>query len=139
MATYAVNKDQMNVIFNALLGHARDQTRRPSFPFPLKPELVDELIDAAIFTFLNDPILLEIGPPIAIFGDIHGQFDDLVGWFDFVDWPPNRRCLFLGNLFRGRAEGSSQVFLNVNALIYRIYRKIQNLSKQGFKKSVKKI
>uniref|UniRef100_A0A915JJ42 Serine/threonine-protein phosphatase n=1 Tax=Romanomermis culicivorax TaxID=13658 RepID=A0A915JJ42_ROMCU len=95
--TYQVNRDRMNLIFNALLSHARDQTRRPNLNFPLKSELIDELIDAAIFTFMSEPILLEVAPPIAIFGDIHGQFDDLVGWFDLIDWPPNRRCLFLGN------------------------------------------
>lgn len=96
MSNYTVNKNQMQIILNALLEHARDTKRTPKQNFPLKKDLIENLLDAAIVTFLGDPMLLEVSPPVTIFGDIHGQFDDLVGWLDFVGWPPQRRCLFLG-------------------------------------------
>lgn len=96
--TAGVDAAKMNQIFKFLVNHARDQKRTKGMLFPMKRELIDDLIDAAIITFMNDPILLEVSPPVTLFGDLHGQIDDLVGWFDWIGWPPKLRMLCLGLL-----------------------------------------
>lgn len=95
--------EKMKNIFNFMVKHARDQKRTKGMGFPLKRDLMNDLIDAAIITLMNDPILLEVSPPITLFGDLHGQIDDLLGWFDWIGWPPKLRLLCLGEpylLFR---------------------------------------
>ena len=46
---------------------------------------------------LDQPILLELRPPLNICGDIHGQFHDLLRVFEKGGVPPSSNYLFLGN------------------------------------------
>ncbi|EFP05990.1 hypothetical protein CRE_04982 [Caenorhabditis remanei] len=41
--------------------------------------------------------MLEIEPALTIVGDIHGQLDALVRYFDAVGYPPKVQFLFLGD------------------------------------------
>lgn len=41
--------------------------------------------------------LLSVPVPVNICGDIHGQLQDLVRFFDKGGWPPHSRYLFLGD------------------------------------------
>ena len=50
--------------------------------------------------FWNEPVLIEIPQPVKVFGDIHGQFSDLLRLFELVGYPnddPNNKYLFLGD------------------------------------------
>ncbi|KAI5706928.1 serine/threonine-protein phosphatase alpha-2 isoform-like [Diaphorina citri] len=47
--------------------------------------------------FLSEPMLLELGTPLKICGDIHGQYLDLLMLFDYGKYPPKSRYLFLGD------------------------------------------
>ena len=47
--------------------------------------------------FLEQPILLELGPCLNICGDIHGQFYDLLQLFEIGGYPPEKNYLFLGD------------------------------------------
>lgn len=50
--------------------------------------------------FLQEPTLLEVNAPVHIFGDIHGQFGDLLRHFKTVGFPgkkANQNYIFLGD------------------------------------------
>ncbi|KAL1546209.1 Serine/threonine-protein phosphatase PP1 isozyme 9 [Salvia divinorum] len=47
--------------------------------------------------FLSEPNLLQLRAPIRICGDIHGQYQDLLRFFEFGGYPPGANYLFLGD------------------------------------------
>ena len=55
------------------------------------------VINKALQIFKNEPVMLELEPPIYICGDIHGQFYDLLRVFDILKYPPESKFLFLGD------------------------------------------
>jgi len=42
-------------------------------------------------------MLLDLGVPVTICGDIHGQYEDLLRHFDINGYPPKTNYLFLGD------------------------------------------
>ena len=46
---------------------------------------------------MQEGMLLELSAPMHIFGDIHGQYDDLLRHFDNLGYPPDVACLFMGD------------------------------------------
>ncbi|KAL9271281.1 Serine/threonine-protein phosphatase PP1 isozyme 2-like protein [Drosera capensis] len=56
-----------------------------------------QLCSASRDIFLQQPNLLELGAPIKICGDIHGQYSDLLRLFECGGFPPEAKYLFLGD------------------------------------------
>ena len=88
------NMDKIDYILIKLI-EARDKPRGTQIA--LKEEEVQYIINKSLTIIKNQPILLELEPPIKICGDIHGQFYDLLEIFDFQGFPPDSNYLFLGN------------------------------------------
>ena len=69
----------------------------------MEERLLNEICTKAIQAFQRDPMLLAIEAPVTIIGDIHGQFNDLVKYFEKGGKPPSTNYLFLGDYVdRGR-------------------------------------
>lgn len=65
---------------------------------------------AARGIFLAQPTLLELGTPVKVVGDIHGQFGDLMRIFQLCGMPPTANYLFLGD-YVDRGKQSMETFL----------------------------
>ncbi len=67
------------------------------------------LINTAAEHICSEPTLVEVELPATIYGDIHGQHDDLLSWMERVGPPSaNHRCLFLGD-YVDRGQQSIEV------------------------------
>ncbi|KAK9790585.1 hypothetical protein WJX73_006836 [Symbiochloris irregularis] len=71
--------------------------------FALDAEQINELCDAAQEIFRDEPTVLRLSAPVKIFGDLHGQFGDLMRLFEEYGTPstagdiPYIDYLFLGD------------------------------------------
>jgi len=74
----------------------RDQPT-PLPPINLPVELMTQLCAAARSLFLRQPTLLELHAPIAVVGDIHGQFADLLRIMEMAGDPSHQNYVFLGD------------------------------------------
>ncbi|XP_030375532.1 serine/threonine-protein phosphatase PP1-like [Scaptodrosophila lebanonensis] len=67
-------------------------------PYDMIPEMdMFALLDLAREALMNEPMLLEVNAPVNVVGDIHGQFGDLLRYFQMSGYPPNKSFLFLGD------------------------------------------
>ena len=55
------------------------------------------LCNKARDVLLEQPMLLELGAPIKICGDVHGQYTDVLRLFEYGGFPPEANYLFLGD------------------------------------------
>ena len=77
---------------------------RINIPLPIL-----EKICLKTYKILSDePNLLRLTSPIYIFGDIHGQYCDLIRFLDIIGLPPKSQFLFLGD-YVDRGDNSIEV------------------------------
>eukprot|EP00274_Cyanoptyche_gloeocystis_P005471 CAMPEP_0196667730 /NCGR_PEP_ID=MMETSP1086-20130531/65242_1 /TAXON_ID=77921 /ORGANISM="Cyanoptyche gloeocystis , Strain SAG4.97" /LENGTH=506 /DNA_ID=CAMNT_0042005085 /DNA_START=1 /DNA_END=1521 /DNA_ORIENTATION=- len=73
--------------------------------FPLSAETLDEICRKMLEIVQAEPMLTHVGLPVRIFGDIHGQYDDLLQFFHATGYPldflPNGDILNKNYLFLG--------------------------------------
>lgn len=84
----------VDLILNQLLKFKNSKVDRE---VDLQEKDIEKLCFASRDLILSQPIFLELGTPINILGDIHGQFYDLLKWFKLVGYPPENNFLFLGD------------------------------------------
>ncbi|MCQ2818193.1 MAG: metallophosphoesterase [archaeon] len=56
-------------------------------PFPFEVEDILKLIDQVTKIVEEQPIVLKVETPVKVFGDIHGQYQDLMRFFDLYSAP----------------------------------------------------
>lgn len=84
---------------NQLLDYRNSSTKQVQLP----EGTIRLLCQVSREVFMQEGVLLELGAPMNIFGDIHGQYDDLLRHFDNLGYPPDIACLFMGDYVdRGR-------------------------------------
>lgn len=76
---------------------ARDPKRASLKANQLRENEIKGLCLAARSIFLTQPMLLELEAPVKVLGDIHGQYEDLLQFFDYGGYPPDSNYLFLGD------------------------------------------
>ena len=101
-----LDKKNTHVDTNLLLDHLKNLGS-------LEEEAVLRIIQLAAQVFQNEPTLLNIDAPVTIFGDIHGQFYDLIRLFDRAGYPKlsgDSKYLLLGD-YVDRGKFSVEVLL----------------------------
>ncbi|GBG28266.1 Serine/threonine-protein phosphatase PP1-gamma catalytic subunit [Hondaea fermentalgiana] len=83
-------------VINSLLS-ARSCARAADLKVDLDASSIHKICARAEKIFLSEPGLLKLKAPINIVGDIHGQFLDLLRYFEIGGLPPNTQYLFLGD------------------------------------------
>ena len=83
----------------------------------MQEEHIVKIVRGAREIFLSQPMLLEVGVPMNICGDTHGQYSDLLRLFEMGGYPPDSNYLFLGD-YVDRAKQSIEVI--TLCLIYKI-------------------
>lgn len=64
------------------------RNKRPGTPVDISVQDATNLCNQAREVLLSQPMLLELGAPIKICGDIHGQYTDLLRLFEYGGFPP---------------------------------------------------
>lgn len=64
------------------------RNKKPGTPVDISPNDATQLCNQARELFLTQPMLLELGAPIKICGDVHGQYTDLLRLFEYGGFPP---------------------------------------------------
>ena len=71
------------------------RNKKPGTPVDLKAADASQLCAQARDIFMGQPMLLELGAPIKICGDTHGQYTDLLRLFEYGGFPPEVRLICL--------------------------------------------
>eukprot|EP01065_Artemidia_motanka_P027952 TRINITY_DN3314_c0_g2_i1.p1 TRINITY_DN3314_c0_g2~~TRINITY_DN3314_c0_g2_i1.p1 ORF type:complete len:316 (+),score=106.86 TRINITY_DN3314_c0_g2_i1:90-1037(+) len=84
-------------------------------PIPLEEDHVRTVIQVARDVLMEQPCLLDLGTPVQVVGDVHGQYYDLLRMFEIGGYPPNSNYLFLGD-YVDRGKFSVETIVLVLAL-----------------------
>ncbi|KAJ3429506.1 serine/threonine-protein phosphatase pp1 isozyme 2 [Anaeramoeba flamelloides] len=102
--------EDFKLVLNSMISRLRKITKKTqnNRNLRLHKNEVYLLIEHAKEIMLNQSTLLEICAPIKICGDIHGQYFDLLQFFEKEGHPPKSNYLFLGDLI-----GTSKYSINL--------------------------
>jgi hypothetical protein len=67
------------------------RNKKPGTPVDISVQDATSLCNQAREIFMSQPMLLELGAPIKICGDVHGQYTDLLRLFEYGGFPPEVR------------------------------------------------
>ncbi|VDO79812.1 unnamed protein product [Heligmosomoides polygyrus] len=76
---------------------------------------VDALLDFLSSQAEQYSPTLQIPVPCMVYGDTHGQYSDLLRWFNLNGWPYETRCVFLGD-FVDRGSHGVELFAMLTCL-----------------------
>ena len=77
------------------------RNKKPGTPVDISVQDATNLCNQAREVLLSQPMLLELGAPIKICGDIHGQYTDLLRLFEYGGFPPEVRWWWFCWVSRG--------------------------------------
>lgn len=78
------------------------------FRFNISSKVIIRLCDIVVKIFRNEANILLLEAPMYIFGDIHGQFSDLIHFLELTGLPPDNKFLFMGD-YVDRGNNSIEV------------------------------
>lgn len=64
-----------------------DKPFDPDLKFEIEPDIIIELINRCTKIVEDQPMVLRVEAPVKVFGDIHGQYQDLMRFFDLYSAP----------------------------------------------------
>lgn len=88
----AQNESWIDSMIDLLLS-ARN--KKPGTPVDITAQDASNLCTQAREVFMMQPMLLELGAPIKICGDVHGQYTDLLRLFEYGGFPPEVSVVLL--------------------------------------------
>jgi len=78
------------------------------FRFNISSRVIIKLCELCKPILQNEPNILNIDAPTNVFGDIHGQFSDMIHFLEMTGLPPNNKFLFMGD-YVDRGNNSIEV------------------------------
>ena len=78
------------------------------FRFNINANVIVKLCQEVKPIFQREPNILQIEAPFNLFGDIHGQFSDLIHFLEMTGLPPANKLLFMGD-YVDRGQNSVEV------------------------------
>ena len=92
----------------ALLQAKNPIENKTPFRFNISARVLIKLCDLVKPILQNEPNILDLEAPINIFGDIHGQFADMIHFLEMTGLPPAQKFLFMGD-YVDRGNNSIEV------------------------------
>lgn len=93
------------------------------FRFDIEEGVLLSILDNVKKQIIKEDNLLNITAPIYIFGDIHGQYADLLRFLEMTKLPPKVKLLFLGD-YVDRGDNSIEVLTLIFALKIKFPNKV---------------
>ena len=91
-----------------LLNTIKSDDNQMPFRFNISSRVIIKLCDLVYPILKAEPNMLIINSPLYIFGDIHGQFSDMIHFLEMTGLPPNNKFLFMGD-YVDRGNNSIEV------------------------------